>query len=82
MNLILFKKVRKLEFIFSEALDKGCDSVITGGALQSNHARATAVVAKELGMDSHCVVIKRVQPHYSFEKKQHDFKMNFIAGYR
>ncbi|XP_003383705.1 PREDICTED: bifunctional D-cysteine desulfhydrase/1-aminocyclopropane-1-carboxylate deaminase, mitochondrial-like [Amphimedon queenslandica] len=45
-------KVRKLEFIFSEALDQGCDTVITGGGLQSNHTRATAVVAKELGLSS------------------------------
>ncbi|XP_003383708.1 PREDICTED: bifunctional D-cysteine desulfhydrase/1-aminocyclopropane-1-carboxylate deaminase, mitochondrial-like [Amphimedon queenslandica] len=52
-------KVRKLEFIFSEVLDQGCDTVITGGSLQSNHARATAVVAKELGMDSHCVLFNK-----------------------
>ena len=56
-----------MEFIFSEALDQGCDTVITGGSVQSNHARATAVVAKELGMDSHCVLFNKVliMPYYS-----------------
>lgn len=46
-------KARKLEFLFADALQKGCDTVLTAGGIQSNHARATAVAARELGMDSH-----------------------------
>merc|ERR550514_927540 len=36
-------KVRKLEFLISDAIDKNADTVITIGGIQSNHARATAV---------------------------------------
>ncbi len=50
-------KVRKLEFAVKEALDKGCDLLITCGGIQSNHARATAAVAAKLGMSS-CLVLR------------------------
>lgn len=50
-------KVRKLEFTIKEALDMGCDTLITCGGIQSNHARATAAAAAELGMNS-CLVLR------------------------
>ncbi|MGH7535460.1 MAG: pyridoxal-phosphate dependent enzyme, partial [Gemmatimonadales bacterium] len=37
-------KARKLEFLVHDALEQGADTLITVGALQSNCARATAVV--------------------------------------
>ena len=43
-------KVRKLEFSIKEGLDQGCDTFITCGGIQSNHARATAAVAARLGL--------------------------------
>ncbi|MHC4861010.1 MAG: 1-aminocyclopropane-1-carboxylate deaminase/D-cysteine desulfhydrase [Planctomycetota bacterium] len=46
-------KVRKLEFLFREALDRGARTVMTCGGVQSNHARATAVAAASLGLSSH-----------------------------
>ena len=49
-------QVRKLEFTLAEALEKGCDSVITCGGLQSNHARATAVACRELGLQPHLML--------------------------
>jgi D-cysteine desulfhydrase len=50
-------KVRKLEFSVKEAIDKGCDTLITCGGIQSNHARATAAVAAKLGLKS-CLVLR------------------------
>lgn len=44
-------KVRKLEYLMGEAVDRGCDVVVTVGAAQSNHARATAAAARRLGLD-------------------------------
>ena len=35
-------KARKLEFLVADALAQGADTLITGGAAQSNHARQTA----------------------------------------
>jgi len=50
-------KVRKLEYSIKEALDKGCDYLITCGGIQSNHCRATAAAAVKLGMKS-CLVLR------------------------
>ncbi len=43
-------KVRKLEYLVKDALDKGCDMLITCGGIQSNHCRATVAVATRLGL--------------------------------
>ena len=42
-------KIRKLEYQFAEGLKTGCNAVITCGGPQSNHARATAVLARQMG---------------------------------
>ena len=38
-------KARKLEFLLADALEKQADTIITSGAVQSNHARQTAAAA-------------------------------------
>ena len=43
-------KVRKLEFLLADALARRADTVLTTGGIQSNHARATAVAARRLGL--------------------------------
>lgn len=43
-------KVRKLEYLVQDALDRGCDLLITCGGIQSNHCRATVAVAARLGL--------------------------------
>ncbi len=43
-------KVRKLEYVVAHALDSGADTLVTLGGVQSNHCRATAVVAAQLGL--------------------------------
>jgi 1-aminocyclopropane-1-carboxylate deaminase/D-cysteine desulfhydrase-like pyridoxal-dependent ACC family enzyme len=48
-------KIRKLELLLGEALDQGAKTVITYGAAGSNHALATAVCCKQLGL--HAVLI-------------------------
>ncbi len=45
-------KIRKLEYLAKDAVDKGCDLLITCGGIQSNHCRATVVAATMLGMKS------------------------------
>lgn len=47
-------KIRKLEFIFRRALDRNAKRVATFGAAGSNHALATAVLAKQLGLECTC----------------------------
>jgi D-cysteine desulfhydrase len=43
-------KIRKLEYLFADAVHQRATTVITCGGLQSNHARATAIVARQLGL--------------------------------
>lgn len=49
-------KIRKLEFVLADALRRGAQVVITCGGIQSNHARATAVLARRLGLEAHLVL--------------------------
>jgi D-cysteine desulfhydrase len=43
-------KIRKLEFLIADALSRGAEVVVTCGGLQSNHARATALVCARFGL--------------------------------
>ena len=49
-------KTRKLEFLVGEALEQGFDTLITGGAAQSNHCRQTAAAAAASGLPCHLVL--------------------------
>jgi len=53
-------KVRKLEFVMADAIQKGADVVITTGSSQSNHACQTAAAACKLGMKAILVLEKGV----------------------
>ena len=54
--------MRKLEFLLADALEKGYDSVITIGGLQSNHCRATAVAARQLGLSPILILRTELSP--------------------
>jgi len=43
-------KTRKLEFLVGEARARGADTLVTQGAIQSNHVRQTAAAAARMGM--------------------------------
>lgn len=49
-------KIRKLEFLAADYEKQGADVLITCGGVQSNHARATAILAAETGLKSHLVL--------------------------
>ncbi len=53
-------KARQLEFYLGEALEQGADTVITTGAVQSNHACMTAAAAAKLGLACHIQLETRV----------------------
>jgi len=53
-------KVRKLEFLLAAARASGADSVLTFGAAGSNHALATAVHARTLGLRSISMLVPQV----------------------
>jgi len=49
-------KIRKLEFTLAEAQQGGADVIITCGGVQSNHARATAILGARLGLKVHLLL--------------------------
>jgi D-cysteine desulfhydrase len=49
-------KTRKLEYLLADALTRGCDTIITAGAAQSNHCRQTAAAAAKLGIECHLLL--------------------------
>ena len=53
-------KTRKLEYLLGDALAQGCDTLISTGALQSNHARQTAAAAAAAGLACHLVLTDSV----------------------
>ena len=44
-------KTRKLEFLVADALEKKADTLITCGAVQSNHCRLTLAAAVKEGLN-------------------------------
>lgn len=54
-------KVRKLEFLIGKALNEGADTLVTMGAVQSNHVRQTAAAAARLGLGCEVVLERRVK---------------------
>jgi L-cysteate sulfo-lyase len=48
-------KTRKLEFLVAEAREQGAKTLISGGALQSNHCRQTAAAAARFGFK--CILV-------------------------
>ena len=49
-------KTRKLEYLVPDALAKGADTLVSIGAVQSNHTRQVAAVAAHLGLK--CVLVQ------------------------
>ena len=53
-------KTRKLEFLVADALAQGADTLITCGAVQSNHCRLTLAAAVKEGLKCRLVLEERV----------------------
>src|SRR5258708_662180 len=57
-------KTRKLEFLVADAMAKGFDTLVTTGAIQSNHCRLTAAAAAREGLKCRLVLEQRVAGSY------------------
>ena len=60
-------KTRKLEYLVGDAIARGADTLVTVGAIQSNHTRQTAAAAARAGLKCallHCAWTKDAGPHY------------------
>jgi len=50
-------KTRKLEFLVAEAQARGADTLLSAGALQSNHCRQTAAAAAKFGLSCTLILV-------------------------
>lgn len=57
-------KIRKLEFLLGDALRQGAAEVLTFGCAGSNHAMATAICARRVGLKSISMLLPQPNAHY------------------
>jgi 1-aminocyclopropane-1-carboxylate deaminase/D-cysteine desulfhydrase-like pyridoxal-dependent ACC family enzyme len=62
-------KSRQLEFLLGEAIANGCDSVVHGGAIQSNYCRQLSAACASLGLE--CYVILSNDYDQQFNQGSH-----------
>lgn len=72
-------KTRKLDFCIADALAKGADTIITCGAVQSNHCRLTASWSAKEGLDCHLVLEERVKGSYKSEGSGNNFLFQLLG---
>ena len=72
-------KTRKLEFLVADALAQGADTLITCGAVQSNHCRLTLAAAVKEGMRCRLVLEERVPNSYKPEAGGNNFLFNLLG---
>lgn len=73
-------KTRKLEFIVADALEQGADTLITCGAVQSNHCRLTLSAAVKEGLTCQFVLEERVKDSYNKEDNGNNFLYNLLGA--
>jgi D-cysteine desulfhydrase len=72
-------KTRKLEFLVADALEKGADTLITCGAVQSNHCRLTLAAAVKEGLKCRLVLEERVPGSYNPEASGNNFLFRLLG---
>ena len=72
-------KTRKLEFLAADAMAQGADTLITCGAPQSNHCRATLSSAIKENMKCRFVIEERVPDSYNADASGNNFLFRLMG---
>lgn len=72
-------KTRKLEFLVADALAQGADTLITCGAVQSNHCRLTLAAAVKEGLKCRLVLEERVPKSYNPDASGNNFLYKLLG---
>jgi len=72
-------KTRKLEFVVADALAKDADTLITCGAVQSNHCRLTLAAAVKEGLKCRLVLEERVPNSYNPKASGNNFLYHLMG---
>lgn len=73
-------KTRKLEFLVADALEQGADTLITTGAVQSNHCRLTLAAANREGLRCRLVLEERVEGSYHESASGNNFLFHLLGA--
>ena len=73
-------KTRKLEFLVADALARGADTLITVGAVQSNHCRLTLAAAAHEGLSCRLVLEQRVPGSYRKDASGNNFLFDLLGA--
>ncbi len=72
-------KTRKLEFLMADAKAKGADTIITVGAVQSNHCRITLAAAVKEGLKCRLVLEERVPNSWDINSSGNNFLFKMLG---
>jgi D-cysteine desulfhydrase len=72
-------KTRKLEFLVADALAQGAETLITVGAVQSNHCRLTLAAAVREGLKCRLVLEQRVPGSYNKRASGNNFLFDLLG---
>ncbi len=72
-------KTRKLEFLVADALAQRADTLITVGAVQSNHCRLTLAAAVREGLKCRLVIEQRVPGSYDPKASGNNFLFDLLG---
>lgn len=72
-------KTRKLDFCIADALEQKADTIITCGAVQSNHCRLTLAWSVKEGLDCHLILEERVAGSYKPEASGNNFLFQILG---
>ena len=72
-------KTRKLEFLVADAMQQGADTLITCGAVQSNHCRLTLAAAVKEGLKCRLVLEERVPGSYKKDAGGNNFLYRLLG---
>jgi D-cysteine desulfhydrase len=73
-------KTRKLEYVMAAALKAGADTIITCGAVQSNHCRLTLSACIKEGLKCRLVVEERVPGSYKPEASGNNYLFRLLGA--
>lgn len=73
-------KTRKLEFLIADALNTGANTIITCGAIQSNHCRLTLAAAVKEGLQCQLVLEEKIPGTYSPDASGNNFLYRLLGA--
>jgi len=73
-------KARKLEFVIADALEKGADTIVTCGAVQSNHCRLTLAACIREGLKCCLIIEERIEGSYSQDATGNNYLFHLMGA--